>query len=319
MEEGLVKEGDRLEDGEVVEGVNASVAASTSNSGTGPGGSGHGNVDSPPPPSQKGKRTSGSKGKSSSPQVKKQGTGSPPLPSSTQRSTRSASKLNPKLASASAYIVTADAATRLWPGSSADSNHGSALSQPKRSGVTRPPEVLAEIASLSKLIRRMEQRTKKDTREKNSQGEAPGPVDGNATAAKNPSPSPAATTSGTAWTPVLNGRRLGPCELISDLVNEKSAPGLPGEEEEEIPWTIISISAELEKAPAIREELIQSIFGIWRLKMVDQEGQFDASWQDHLEAWLVFHDNFESTEFILTFCDPDSSQGPLFLCRNYSL
>lgn len=104
---------------------------------------------------------------------------------------------------------------------------------------------------------------------------------------RRPEPFTSSIMSATAWTPVLRGRRLEPCKLISHLVKSERVP--EAKNVKDIPWTVKSISAELQGAPAIREQLIDSVVGIWRLREVEQESPFDTIWQDHLEAWLASH------------------------------
>ena len=105
--------------------------------------------------------------------------------------------------------------------------------------------------------------------------------------------------SGISWTPELRGRRHEPCDLISSLVTNDRVPEVT--DVKDAPWTVKSISPKLDRAPDIREELIDSIISIWRLRVVETRRPFDTNWQDHLEAWLVSRDHFESPEFILTF------------------
>ena len=87
------------------------------------------------------------------------------------------------------------------------------------------------------------------------------------------------------WDPELKGRLLDPCESIADMVEEKCYPDYDVDKERD--WTIDAISAELDGAPGISEELIESIVALWRLKEVEEADKCQPSWQDHLEAWLV--------------------------------
>ena len=185
---------------------------------------GHGNADLPPPPSQTENPAKRTKGKSSS-QVKKKEATDSPLPSSTRKSSKSVNKLKSKLTSASPK-VTADLATPLRSRSSTDGKHDTTPSQLKSSGITpvlatlmknlppikptrfvsssskarspcpsaMPPTRLSlgSEGSLSLSRAKVHSTTQvvENTSEKVFQGESSGPLDSDATAARNPSPSP---------------------------------------------------------------------------------------------------------------------------------
>lgn len=87
------------------------------------------------------------------------------------------------------------------------------------------------------------------------------------------------------WVPRLNNRDLEPCALIEDLVSENNYPDPDSLQDE--PWLVTALAPHLDKAPLIREELLESVVAIWRLREVDEQGPNDPIWQDHLEAWLV--------------------------------
>lgn len=90
------------------------------------------------------------------------------------------------------------------------------------------------------------------------------------------------------WTPILNYRVLGPCPSISKLVSNRIRP-VPGTTKDKA-WTVQAIFPELDMAPAIEDELLESVVAIWRLREVQEESWDDLSWHDHLEAWLVRRD-----------------------------
>ena len=93
------------------------------------------------------------------------------------------------------------------------------------------------------------------------------------------------TMSGTLWTPELRGCCLVPCKLISSLVTNDRVPEVTNVKD--APWMVKLILPELDRAPNIREELINSIIGIWHLRVFEMKRPLDTNWQDHLEAWLV--------------------------------
>ena len=91
------------------------------------------------------------------------------------------------------------------------------------------------------------------------------------------------------WDPELKGCVLDPCQLITDLVENSIRPDLHDGSDSD--WTLQAISSELDRAPGVKEEIFETIVALWRLRQVHEGGPYEASWQDHMEAWLVRCEN----------------------------
>jgi hypothetical protein len=87
------------------------------------------------------------------------------------------------------------------------------------------------------------------------------------------------------WTPTLKGTVLPGCKLVTESdVGAKLPSRFQEDQKAFAPLTYQSLLANVPFAePVIRE----SVTAIWRLSLLQSEGADDASWQDHLEAWLV--------------------------------
>ena len=92
----------------------------------------------------------------------------------------------------------------------------------------------------------------------------------------------------TSWQPTLKGNTLGPCHLITDLVEDNIRPET--QSSSELPWTPTGMKGELSSVGVARAAIVESVVAIWRLQCHKEKGVNDLEWQNHLEAWLVRHD-----------------------------
>ena len=51
----------------------------------------------------------------------------------------------------------------------------------------------------------------------------------------------------------------------------------------------------MDKALLASRALMESVVAVWRLQGFSEQGEDDESWKDHVEAWLVSLNNFETS------------------------
>ena len=91
------------------------------------------------------------------------------------------------------------------------------------------------------------------------------------------------------WDPELKGRVLDPCHLVTELEEDITRPDL--DQDRDSNWWLQAIFTEMDRQSGIEEELFETVVALWRLREVHERGPYEASWQDHMEAWLVRCEN----------------------------
>lgn len=90
----------------------------------------------------------------------------------------------------------------------------------------------------------------------------------------------------TPWTVTREGKELGPCRLIANLVEDEERPSARTPKDQG--WAISAIKVSLRNVTdEQRDAIIESVVAVWRLRERDEEGPADGAWQAHLAAWLV--------------------------------
>ena len=97
------------------------------------------------------------------------------------------------------------------------------------------------------------------------------------------------------WTPSLRGNALRACSLIADLERFDIRPD--ARKDSEKAWTLAELGEVMDKAPLASRALMESVVAVWRLQGFSEQGEDDESWKDHVEAWLVSLNNFETSSW----------------------
>ena len=97
------------------------------------------------------------------------------------------------------------------------------------------------------------------------------------------------------WTPSLRGNALRACSLIADLEKLDIRPD--ARKDSEKAWTLAELSEVMDKVPLASRALMESVVAVWRLQGFSEQGEDDENWKDHVEAWLVSLNNFETSSW----------------------
>ena len=87
------------------------------------------------------------------------------------------------------------------------------------------------------------------------------------------------------WVPAIGGEELAPCKLIERIVQDCLLPSplVPKDR----PWTRVVLNSYLNRHLESKEAVWEAIVALWRLKSVQEDGVFAASWRQHVLAWIV--------------------------------
>ena len=88
----------------------------------------------------------------------------------------------------------------------------------------------------------------------------------------------------TPWVPTLDGNQLAPFAKYEELVQDEEMPSAKKSPE----WSIKAHKQILEKVPEVKEALWETVLGVYRLQMLEEEA--DELWINYLQAWLVRRD-----------------------------
>jgi hypothetical protein len=89
----------------------------------------------------------------------------------------------------------------------------------------------------------------------------------------------------THWIPALDGNDLAPCTLFDDVVAEDAKPN--SREDRHRDWSLKELGRVLDRHPASRDAVWETVLAIWRLREEETAGVLDEVWKMHLTAWMV--------------------------------
>ena len=98
-----------------------------------------------------------------------------------------------------------------------------------------------------------------------------------------PSSSMPSNTPPPTWIATLNGEVCASYTPYDDVIDEEAEPNRV----EHFDWNRITLESELMKTPEVADELWEGILALWRLRLVEEKGAFEESWQCLVSAWLV--------------------------------
>ena len=93
----------------------------------------------------------------------------------------------------------------------------------------------------------------------------------------------------------MRGNALWACSLVADLERFDIRPD--ARKDSEKVWTLAELGKVMDKAPLASRALMESVVAVWRLQGFSEQGGDDENWKDHVEAWLVSLNNFETSSW----------------------